>query len=735
MTERIAKFMTLPSLLLMLCLFRLHPSTPNQPKQSCDKRAKDNAAHAYRVSKTSETPSWPVLSDSTNKICSSKPGGEPGLASPRTQPLINEAYGKLPLNFEANRGQTDSQVKFLARGSGYNLFLSPQEAVLTLNRSRGSSTTRWEAARVNYIQPVAGAQLLGADVLRMQLVDANLAARVAGVDDLPGKSHYFIGNHRQQWRTHISHFAKVRFQSVYPGVDLLYYGTGGRLEYDFIVSPGADPNAIKLNFAGASQLRLGAERELLLSVGDREIRQLNPVIYQLVGGERKYIVGGYRIDGYQVSFEVGKYDTTRPLVIDPVLLYATYLGGSGDDLGSGIAVDEDGYAYVAGVTTSLNFPTTPGAFQPAFAGGDADTFVTKLNRTGTALVYSTYLGGSKCGNSAAICFDVGFAIAVDDIGNAYVTGPTNSTDFPTTPGAFQSAFAGGFSDTFVTKLNRTGTALAYSTYLGGSSFDPARAIAIDKAGNAYVTGPTGSADFPTTPGAFQPAFAGGSSDVFVTKVNRTGTALVYSTYLGGSGGEFTDINGIAVDEKGNTYAAGLTDSHDFPTTPGSFQTANAGVEDAYVTKLNRSGTALVYSTYLGGSGFDLNEGIVVGEKGSVYLTGLTDSLNFPTTPRAFQPRLAGGLDAYVTKLNHRGTSLVYSSYLGGSGNDFGNGIPVDKSGNAYVTGQTDSLDLPTAPDVFQPGNAGSQDAFVAKIGHEDDEHGDDEDDGDCNHDE
>jgi hypothetical protein len=393
-------------------------------------------------------------------------------------------------------------------------------------------------------------------------------------------------------------------------------------------------------------------------------------------------------------------------------------------------VDKNGNAYVTANTTSTDFPITPGAFQPAFAGGDADTFVTKLNRNGSELIYSTYLGGSECDNTAAICFDVGFAVAVDEAGNAYVTGPTNSTNFPTTPGAFQSAFAGGFSDTFVTKLNRSGTALLYSTYLGGSSFDPGRGIAVDQAGNAYVIGPTGSPDFPTTPGAFQPVFAGGDTDVFVTKLNRRGTALVYSTYLGGSGFDFSNVNSIAVDKKGNAYAGGLTDSRNFPTTPGAFQLAFGGGDiDAFVTKLNPGGTALVYSTYLGGSGFDFGNGLAVDENGSAYATGLTGSPDFPTTPGALQPAFAGGdADVFLTKLNRRGTNLIYSTYLGGSGFDESNGIAIDQNGSAYVTGDTNSVDFPTTPGAFQPANAGSQDAFVAKIGHTDD-HEDGDDDG------
>jgi hypothetical protein len=563
-------------------------------------------------------------------------------------------------------------------------------------------------------------------VLWMQLVGADPEPLVTGVDELTSQSNYLIGNNRQQWHTRIPHYRKVRYEKVYPGVDLVYYGRQSQLEYDFVVSPGADPRAIKLSFTGPLEVRLGAEGELLLNISDSEIRQIKPVIYQEVAGIRKEIAGGYRIDNQgDVSFEVGDYDVTRPLVIDPVLLYSTYLGGTGDDLGLVIAVDMDGSTYVAGVTTSLNFPTTPAAFQPAFAGGDTDVFVTKLNRTGTELIYSTYLGGSGLeGTVSAV------GLAVDKNGNAYVTGNTTSTDFPTTPGVFQPAFAGGPSDTpldtFVTKLNHTGTALIYSTYLGGSDgFDVGFAIAADKEGNAYVTGATNSTNFPTTRDAFQPSFAGGFADTFVTKLNRKGTALLYSTYLGGSS-SFDAGHDIAVDNAGNAYVFGPTGSADFPTTPGAFQPAFAGgSSDVFVTKLNRTGTALVYSTYLGGSGFDGSNGIAVDENGHAYAAGLTDSPNFPTTPDAFQPAFAGGGDVFVTKLNRSGTDLIYSTYLGGSGFDESNGIAVDKNGSAHVIGDTDSPDFPTTPGTFQPAFAGSLDAFVAKIGRDDDKHDND----------
>ncbi|OLE17086.1 MAG: hypothetical protein AUI36_36895 [Cyanobacteria bacterium 13_1_40CM_2_61_4] len=387
-------------------------------------------------------------------------------------------------------------------------------------------------------------------------------------------------------------------------------------------------------------------------------------------------------------------------------------------------MDAHGNAYVTGHTSSTNFPTTLGAFQIAFAGG-SDAFVTKLNPDGSALVYSTYLGGSNGGNSTGGAdTNEGAGIAVDADGNAYVTGFTGANDFPTTPGAFQSAFAGGW-DAFVTKLNPTGSALVYSTYLGGSFLDGGSGIAVDSNGNTYVTGETQSSNFPTTMGAFQPALAG-CCDAFVTKLNPTGSALVYSTYLGGRFGETS--RGIVTDADGNVFVTGNTESPDFPTTMGAFQSIYGGNNDAFVTKLNPIGSGLVYSTYLGGTGGERGGGIAVDANGNAYVTGSTWSLDFPTTPGAFQPNFRGGdFDAFVAKFNPDGSLLVYSTYLGGSNGDYGNGIAVNAAGNAYVTGDTGpnietrncspcTNDFPTTPGTFQPNYGGGiNDAYVVKL--------------------
>src|SRR6266513_2842997 len=663
-----------------------------------------------------------------------------GLALPAaaaTDARVSESYGKLPLQFEANRGQTHKDVRFLSRGAGYSLYLTAGEAVLVLSKPYAG------AKRDSRSTPVQGKSV----ALRMSLVGAASKPQVTGLDELPGKANYFIGKDRSKWRTNVPTYAKVQYQNVYPGIDLVYYGDQRQLEYDFVIAPGVNPKKIVLGFRGADKLEIDSQGELVLHTSGGDIRQHKPIIYQEIDGVRREIDGGYvRKGANRVGFQLAAYDTTRPLIIDPVVLsYSTYLGGSDEDWAGGIAVDADGNAYVTGYTRSTDFPTTTGAFQPTHSGGafvSDDAFVTKLNSSGSALIYSTYLGGSgfivtvqrsayRCGN------DRGHGIAVDAGGNAYVTGETTSKDFPTTPGAFQPAVTVSIKcpgDAFVTKLDPSGL-LLYSTYLGGNNTynDGASGsgITVDSSGNAYVTGYTDSANFPTTPGAFQTTYADTSAysrDAFVTKMNPTGSGLVYSTYLGG---EFESAGaGIAVDADGNAYVTGSTTSDNFPTTPGAFQGDKSGTGEAFVTKFNPSGSALVYSTYLSGTEprwdvpLTTGSGIAVDAGGNAYITGYTDSKTFPTTTDALQPvspSPAGQKSAFVTTLNPTGSALVYSSYLGGSSDDFASGIAVDGSGNAYVTGVAFSTDFPTTAGAFQPTLGGGApntfgpDAFVAKI--------------------
>jgi hypothetical protein len=539
-------------------------------------------------------------------------------------------------------------------------------------------------------------------------------------------------------------YAQVKYEGVYPGVDLVYYGNQRQIEYDFVVAPGADPNQIKLSFAGADGMRLdAASGDLVVKVGNDEVRFRKPAVYQpvvtAVSSPRSNPVaaatgldarhsfprsGITRHSSFvlasnnEVAFRVAGYDPERALVIDPVLSYSTYLGGSGADYGYGIAVDSAGNAYVTGQTTSTDFPTAnpiQGTCDNCAYETGGDAFVAKLNPTGSALVYSTYLGGSR--------HDTGQSIAVDAAGNAYVTGWTMSSDFPTF-NPLQLSNEGGNGDAFVAKLNAYGSALMYSTYLGGSGYDAGSGIAVDGAGNAYVTGYTESSDFPTAnPLQYCDNCGSGNGDAFVAKLNAAGSALMYSTYLGGS--ERDEADGIAVDAAGSAYVTGTTDSTEFPTAnplQANCDYCRSTSRDAFVAKLNAAGSALMYSTYLGGSGDDSGDAIAVDAAGNAYVTGTTDSTDFPTA-KALQPILGGVLggvyDAFVAKLNPAGIALVYSTYLGGSSDDFGKAIAVDAAGNAYVTGATESTDFPTAKPL--QGTCDncvhnvSGDAFVAKL--------------------
>ena len=590
-------------------------------------------------------------------------------------PAQAQPYGRLPLHFEENQGQTDSRVRFVARGAGYALFITGTETVAVLQKPHAAPA-----------------------VLRMQLLGASRQPRVEGREPFAGKSHYLAGNDPSRWRTNVPQFGRVRMAEVYRGIDVVWYGNQGEIEYDFLVAPGSDPRQIRMHFQGATEIETDASGDLVLRIPRGEIRQRAPFAYQERGGTRHAVPARYRrLGAGEFGIALGAYDRALPLVIDPVLAWSTYLGGSGADAAHAIAVDAAGNAYVTGTTSSLNFPTA-NAVQAANAGAP-DAFVTKLNAAGTALVYSTYLGGSG--------FDFGNGIAVDSAGNAYVAGHTRSTNFPTA-NALQATF-GGASDAFVTKLNAAGSALVYSTYLGGSSDDEALAIAVDSAGNAYVAGTTFGTDFPTA-NAVQAA-SGGGPDAFVTKLNAAGSALVYSTYLGGSASDAA--RGVAVDSSGSAYVAGDTTSTNFPLANALQASYGGGSFDAFVTRLNAAGTALVYSTYLGGTGGDSGQAIAVDAAGNAYVTGYTESTNFPTA-NALQASNAGLLDAFVTKLNAAGTALVYSTYLGGSGGEIAFAIDVDSSGNAYVAGGTGSPDFPTA-NAFQSGIGGSGDAFAAKL--------------------
>jgi soluble cytochrome b562 len=646
----------------------------------------------------------------------------------KPQPIGNPSgihvdWGSLPLYFTANKGQVDGRALFYAKAARYTLWLTEEGLVFDSFKSERLEAP--PAGKMPSLRPEKGeGRGYERDVSRLVFLNASKHPQIVPVDETALKVNYFIGNDPAKWHTAVPTSGAVLYRNIYDRIDLKVYGTEGRIEYDWIVKPGGNPGDIRFEYKNVKGTRVDEAGNLLIETGFGELVHKKPAAYQEAGGELP--AGGRSENGSRVAvesafkkigenaygFEVGAYEEGLELVIDPVVLaYSTYLGGSGDDIGMGIAVDGSGNAYVTGQTYSANFPTLN---QYQTFQGVYNAFVTKIDTTksgNASLVYSTYLGGSG--------FDRGYGIAVDGSGNAYVTGYTSSKDFPTL-NQFQTYIIpiqmGG--DAFVTKIDTTksgNASLVYSTYLGGSGADWGNGIAVDGSGNAYVTGRTQSTNFPTL-SQYQ-TYRGGF-DAFVTKIDTTkrgDASLVYSTYLGGNG--FDQGNGIAVDGSGNAYVTGQTTSTNFPTL-NQFQTDQAGT-DAFVTKIDttKSGNAsLVYSTYLGGSGEDSGQGIAVDGSGNAYVTGQTTSTNFPTLNQYQIDPGDGNREAFVTKIDttkNGNAGLVYSTYLGGSGDDLGCGIAADGSGNAYVIGQTTSTNFPILSQ-YQTYQSG-WDAFVTKI--------------------
>ncbi len=690
----------------------------------------------------------------------SSPSGRPA-ASAATQG-VQEDYGKLPLSFVPNGGQDDPRVRYTARSAGLTAFFTARGAVLSLAAPAARTPARTYA-------------------LGLSFLGANPAPTIVPGRLGSGEANFFVGNDPSRWRTGLRTAGELTYRALWPGVDMAVRGDDQRLKYEFHLAAGARPDAIRLAYRGADGLSLDGAGNLRIATPARTLTDSAPISYQSIAGRRVSVASHFVLGpGSTYGIEVGAYDARYPLIIDPSIVYSTYLGGSGQESAYvGVAVDVSGNAYAVGQTDSPNFPTTLGAFQTSPTGS---VFVSKLNASGTALVYSTYLSGTSGGaQSHAIAVDAsgsayvtggvdsmdfpttsgafqetrpfgatsafvtklnpsgsslaystylgktvpsgsyeyGMGIALDGAGAAYVGGYTNDSGFPTTPGAFQTANAGA-DDAFVTKLNAAGSALVYSTFVGGSGYDVAFAIAVDGLGGAYIAGGTQSSDLPTTVGSFQPARGpGGAGSVFVTKLDPSGAGLDYSTYLGPSAGEEGD--GIAVDASGSAYVTGRTNSNVFPTTPGAYQTSQPGVgsADAFVSKLDASGSALVYSTYLAGAnGAEFGQGIRVDGAGNAYVAGITNSTDFPTTVGAFQTTQLspGSDDAFVTKLNASGSGLLYSSYLGGSSFEVTASVAVDGGGDAYVAGSTNSSDFPTTVGAFQSASGGGQDTFVAKLG-------------------
>lgn len=671
-------------------------------------------------------------------------------------PQFDRGFGKLPLRFEANTGQTDAAVRYLARGSAYALFLTEQHATLAL--PQGDQTA----------------------VLRMAWRGAQRPVAIEGLENA-GVSHYLRGGSRVAGE--VPNFQRVRYRALYPGIDLVYYGVERQLEYDFVVAPGADPGVIRLAFEGVENARIDAEGNLRLATAFGELQQKKPVLYQERNGRREPVAGAYRrLPNGEFGFTVGSYDRSRPLVIDPVLVYSLFLGGASEDSARYVATDAQGSTYVLGNTISLDFPTSTGVLRTANGGG-RDLFLSKISPAGNLFVFSTYLGGARDDSAAGLHLaadgtiyvagstvsdDIpttrnayqrnrrsladrlnGFvmrlnatgsalqwasyfgadddeitAMAVDTRGAVYLTGQTRSTNFPATANAFQTA---GFQRAFVAKLSADGQDLAYATYLGGTrsrgglNDDFARAIAVDAAGNAYVAGNTTSTDFPTTVSAYQRQFLPQEFDAttaFITKLNPEGSGLIWSTYLGGR--VLDELRAMAVNARGEVFVSGVTKSETFPTTQNAYSRAYAGALtgefDIFLTRLEADGSRPIYSTFIGGKERDDVNAMTVDNFGNAYLCGSTLSAeDFPRTSPALQASTAGGQDAIVLAMNTNGEQLVFSTFLGGSVADAANAITLDSRGNVVVAGVTSSPDFPVTRGLAQFFFGGVRDAFLTRM--------------------
>lgn len=636
--------------------------------------------------------------------------------------------GNLPLSFEQNAGQTDARIKFLARGAGYTLFLSPQETVLSLQSPSSHAPRKTTLA----LQNPAKLGPHTAAVLRMELAGANSQASLAGAQPLPGKVNYFIGNNPSAWRTGVPTFGAVRYSAVYPGVDMIFHGNARTLEYDFTVAPGADPARIALRMEGASSLRVDASGDAVLDTAAGPVRLHKPVLYQTIAANIRPVDGSYdlRPDG-TLGFRVGSYDARQPLVIDPIISYSTYYGGTMNDTANGMALDSSGNIYFAGTTSSIDFPVF-NAFDPTNPNGGIGpaAFVTKLDPTGTTQIFSTYFGGTS--------FEIGNAMAVDAGGNVYIGGITGSTDLPLTGNAFQNVLPGNTAG-FITKFDPTGQSLLFSSYLGGNFSSSVNAIAVNSSADAFLVGQTTSNTFPVSPNGFQKQPKSPTADAFVTELNTNGPGgpadLIYSSYLGGSAsggingnpGMCDTATGVAIDSARNFYVTGTAFSTDYPTngTLAPFQASLSGPNDAFLTVLSSTigGQAgLLYSTYLGGTGNEQGAGIALDSTNNAYITGFTSSTDYPVTSGVFQSVLGGGSgsDGFVAKFNPAASgsaSLIYSTYLGGSNGDFPAAIVLDSIGDVYVAGQTFSQDYPTSNAVQDSNNAlnGSGNAFASEL--------------------
>jgi len=619
-------------------------------------------------------------------------------ASQHSAPNPLTSIQNLQLAFESNKGQSAREVQFISRALHYTVFLEAHEATIVFPGAGLHSVPK---------QALVTKGVADTEFVSLRLLQSDRTAVPLTEEPLLAEANYFLGSDPRRWRTHVPLFGRVHFRSVYKNVDVMYYGNEAQLEYDFVIRPGGDPQSIRFSLEGAHRTEIERSGNITMRVGEARFALRRPIAYQIVHAQKHRVPARFLpLGGGQFGIQVGNYDCRLPLIVDPALAYSTFLGGSDDEGIFGIGFDNEGNLYVAGETSSLDFPNK-GAVQN-HVGGNYDAFLSKLDPTGTRLIYSTYLGGSL--------YDHAVGIQIDELGSAYIAGTTLSTDFPVKNAS--QPFPGGEADGFVTKLSPSGSELVFSTYLGGRGFDQVAALAIDHDNHVYVAGGTNSPDFPITSNAFEKDCDGGAhtgfciGDAFVTEFDASGQSMMYSTYLGGTG--YDAATGLAVDEQGQAYVVGQASSSNFPRS-NAYQSSLSGPSDALVTKLNATGTDVVFSTFLGGSGFDGATGLALDHRDRVYVTGTTNSMDFPLV-RPFQSKNRGGFtDGFIAKLDSQTSELIYSTYLGGTGFDVPLRIAVNGRDEASVVGFTSSTDFPTYNALNSFYGGGAADAFVAML--------------------
>jgi hypothetical protein len=652
--------------------------------------------------------------------------------------LLARTIAHLPLSFEENRGQLNPAVKFLSRGASYGLYLSNNDAIIT-----HQAKVHLDGAEVTSALTTFGlSDTLVSSTTKLSWLGSNPHAQPRGLNRQPGVSNYLLGKDPRKWQRHVSHYDRVQLRDLYPGIDLTYYGNQQRVEFDYVVAPHADPKSIQVGISGPSIVSLDDAGRLSISSAGDEMLLLPPVAFQEKNGKRSTVTAHYvLLDSHRLGFEIGPYDQSQPLIIDPVLDFATSFGpNDNQSILSDVVLDSTGNIYVTGMTCDTNYPTTAGVFQPNGGSNTAnicgDVVVTKLDPTGSTLLYSTYIG-SQSG------LEFGARLLVDTAGEVTLGGATNSSDFPTTAGAFQESLpttncvynplGGSYpcAHGFLLKLSADGSNLVYSTLLGGERFDAILSIAQDSNSDTFVTGGTNSIHFPTAGTPYSTTYGGGTceqghspcSDVFVAELSPDGSHLLASTYIPGNDDDFAGA--IAIDTTGNVYVAGTTFSTNYPHTAGVVQPAHAGTTeqaDVFVTKLPPSLSSLTYSTYIGGTNDDFAVALRVDSTGAAYVTGSTDSPDFPVTAGAYQATYKGPApamaycpssldsslidgsvncgDAFLAKLNPTATALTFATFLGGSGSDFAYNLAIDSTKNVWLFGNTASTDFPYTPDAY-----------------------------------